>query len=497
VKRRIFCGAALASAATLSISWQRALAAATAPAMGELAAMTGGGRRIGLPAADVEGLRASLRGSLLLPGNPGYDDARRIWNAAFDRRPAMIARCSGTADVMRAVDFARTHDLLTAVRGGGHSPSGLSACEGGLMIDLSQMNGVRVDSVAKTARAEGGALLGQLDHEAQTFGLATTAGTVSHTGVGGLTLGGGLGRVGRRFGLACDNVRAVDLVTADGKLVRASSEENPELYWGVRGGGGNFGVATSFEFRLHPVPTTVFGGAIMYPFERARELLTYFAEFSVTAPDELYLDAALTKLQSGQLAVWFEACWSDEHSAGERLLQPLRQQFGKPLLDEIAPVRYVALQASADEANAFGAYHYLKGGFIHGLSPALIDVLVEGFPDLGPDTPDVFFQHAGGAIARLPADHNAFAHRAATHDLLLLSQWTDPARAEGYTAAVRKLWAAVEPHTRGFYVNEAVPDDERKIRLNYGDHYARLLALKKRYDPGNLFRLNANVRPAA
>ena len=498
MKRRTFCASVLASGVS-ALAWQRALAAAAAaPIPAEMTAVTGSGARVALRGADVDELRSRLRGSLLLPGSDGYDDARRLWNAAFDRRPALIARCAGAADVMRCVDFARDHDLLTSVRGGGHSISGLSACDGGLMIDLSPLRSVSVDPAAKTARVEGGVLLGHLDREAQAFGLATTAGTVSHTGVGGLTLGGGLGRIGRRFGLACDNVRAVDIVTADGQLSHASADENPELFWGIRGGGGNFGVVTAFHFDLHRVDPGMTGGMIMYPFDRARELMKFYAEYSVSAPDELYIDGGLTTLQDGQQAVWFDACYSGPPRDAERVLAPLRR-FGKPLRDAIGPVEYVRIQASADAQNDFGSGHYMKSGFIDGLPPALIDILVDGFAGQPPGRLNVFFQHMGGAIARLPTDFNAFPHREATHDLLMASGWSDPAQAESGMASVRMLWPQVESFTRGFYVNSASAgaDEQGRIRTNYGRKYDRLVALKNRYDPRNLFRLNANIRPTA
>lgn len=496
MKRRTFCGSVLASGA-FALTWQRALAvAAAAPVPAEVNAVTGGGGRVALRGVEVEELRARLRGSLLLPGSDGYDDARRLWNAAFDRRPALIARCAGAADVMRCVDFAREHDLLTSVRGGGHSISGLSACDGGLMIDLSPLRSVSVAPAAKTARVEGGVLLGHLDREAQAFGLATTAGTVSHTGVGGLTLGGGIGRIGRRFGLACDNVRAVDIVTADGKLRHASAEENPELFWGVRGAGGNFGVVTAFHFNLHRVDPVMTGGMIVYPFDRARELMRFYAEYSVSAPDELYIDGGLTTLPDGTRAVWFEPCYSGPPGDADRVLAPLRQ-FGRPLRDEIGPVEYVRIQASGDVANDFGASHYMKSGFINGLPVNLVDILVDGFAERPPGSVNIFFQHMGGAIARLPTDFNAFPHREATHDLLVGSAWSDAARAETAMASVRALWPRVEPFTRGFYVNSAGPDDEARMRANFGPRYDRLVALKNRYDPRNLFRLNANIRPTA
>ena len=312
MRRRAMLQAAVGMAAL----WPaRSLLAQIAAAGGELAAKTLTGGATPRSAADVEALGAALRGRLILPGQTDYDGARRVWNAMIDRRPALIARCASPSDVMQVVNFARERQLLTAVRCGGHSASGKSTCDGGIVIDLSPMQGVRVDPVAKVARVEGGALLRHLDRETRAFGLVTTAGTVSHTGVGGLTLGGGLGRVGRRFGLACDNLRSVDVITAAGKLVTASETENADLLWGLRGGGGNFGVATSFEFALHPMDPMVLAGDLAWPYERAREVMRFYAEFSASAPDELNTDLSTFTTPDGQMMIGSEVVWSADHDS--------------------------------------------------------------------------------------------------------------------------------------------------------------------------------------
>jgi FAD/FMN-containing dehydrogenase len=420
-----------------------------------------------------------------------------VWNGSFDRRPALIVRCEGASDVIKAVNFGRSHQLLLSVRCGGHSISGQSACEGGLMIDLSPMNEVRVDPIARRARVSGGALLGNLDREAQSFGLATTAGTVSHTGVGGLTLGGGFGRLCRKFGMACDNVRAYDLVTANGELLHVSANENPDLNWGLRGGGGNFGVVTSFEFELYPVGPVLLGGELTYPVTQAKEMLGFFDGFAEEAPDELNVDAILVSTPDGSKVFNILATYCGSIEAGERALQPLRE-FRKPLADTIAPTPYVKLQSSLDEAYAYGRRYYLKAGFIRRMSPELIEAMVETF--LGSNLPiaPVFTQQQGGAVSRIAPDATAYPYREARHNLLIATGWTDSSEDEAHLAWGRAAWKNLEPFTRGFYVNDNTADiSEKRVLENYGLNYPRLSALKAKYDPDNLFRLNANIKPQA
>src|SRR5579859_1455570 len=320
MKRREFCGAGLAALAGTSLPYTRLLAATA----GEVPAMGLDGKQLLLKPADIEDFRKRLRGALLLAGAEGYDSARLVWNRAFDRKPALIARCAAAADVTTAVGFARAQGLLTAVRCGGHSLSGQSVCDGGLVIDLSRMNGIRIDPLAKRARVEPGVLLAALDREAQAFGLAAPLGTVSDTGAAGLTLGGGFGRLCRKYGLACDNLVAADLVTADGRFVKASLTENPDLLWALRGGGGNFGVVTSFEYRLHAVGPTMFGGRVVYPFTQAREVLRGFSDFTAALPDEAFVFALLPPAPDHQRMVVFDGCYCGPVEAGERVLAPLR-----------------------------------------------------------------------------------------------------------------------------------------------------------------------------
>ena len=494
MKRRTFCAAGVAALAAAAYPYRRAGAAAAS----ELGASGLDARQLTLKAADLDDLRAGLRGELITAQQPGYDSARRLWNPAFDRHPALIVRCLGAADVRRAVSFAAAHGLLTAVRAGGHSFSGQSGCDGGLVIDVSPMRAVEIDPLKRQARVEAGALLGYLDREAQAFGLATTAGVAADTGVAGLTLGGGLGRLGRRFGLACDNLTAVELITADGRWVRASASENPDLLWALRGGGGNFGVVTAFTFRLHEVGPQMFGGTLSYSFAEARQVLRSFADFIASAPAELYVGIDVQAGENSERLVELDVCYSGPLKDAERVIAPLRR-LGKPRQDELAAVAYVKLQGSAETPGFAHHGMYLKGGFLDGLTPKLIDTVV-GFIESTPsDSFDIGFQPADGAIGRVTATASAYWNRGASHNMHVLSFWKVPGdAAERNMEWVRHAWAQLEPLTRGYYVNIASDDQHANaIRGAYGDNYPRLAALKKRYDPTNLFRLNANIKPAA
>ncbi|TFG86171.1 MAG: FAD-binding oxidoreductase [Chromatiales bacterium] len=496
MQRRLFLGSMLGAAASGTPLARAIAAAAATPISGDLPATRLGGGETVLSRAAVREFRASLRGPLLLPGEDGYDRARQVWNGMIDRRPALIARCSGPADVVSSVEFARSNDLLVAVRSGGHSTSGQSVCDGGLMIDLSAMRGVRVDPRAKRAWVAGGSLLGDLDRESQFFGLATTAGTVSHTGAAGLTLGGGFGRLGRRLGLACDNLASIDVATADGKVLRASSNENRDLFWGMRGGGGNFGIATAFEYRLHDIGTTVLGGPIIYPFSKVREVLDFYVEFAQTIPDELNVDCAIVAPPGGKPAVILEVCYAGDPAVGEKLIQPIRS-FSKPLVDQVKLMPYLKLQSGGDEANGPGRNYYIKSGFVHDVDPALFDTMVNGFtPDPGRATV-MLLQQLGGAIRQVRPDATAFPHRNAQFDLLVLGGWDDRTQNDYHRTWIRSFWSEMEPYTRGYYFNTQIGDSQAQVRANFGDNYSRLVKLKDRYDPGNLFRLNANVLPSS
>jgi FAD/FMN-containing dehydrogenase len=463
--------------------------------MSALHATTMTGDPIALEEAVVQQLKASLRGELLLPRDARYDETRKVWNGMIDKRPALIVRCAGVADVSDAVKFARHHNLLVSVRGGGHSIAGKAVCDGGLMIDLSRMKSVQVDPVTRTARVEGGATLGDLDHETQAFGLATTAGVVTHTGVAGLTLGGGIGRIGRKYGLACDNLLSVNLITADGQFLRASETENADLFWGVRGGGGNFGIVTAFEFRLHPIGPVVLGGVVIHSLEQSRAALKFYAEYSRTAPDELAADAILLTSPEGERVCAISVCYIGSLDEGERVLQPLRR-FGPPLADQIGPIAYTTLQAAGDAFFPIGFHHYWKTHFMTEISDGAIDATLSHFATVPSPRSVVAFQQYGGAVSRVSPTATAFSHRESQYDFIPTAIWTDPAESEKQMTWVRSLWETMKPFSSGGeYVNNLGEEGEDRVRAAYGDNYERLVALKNKYDPTNFFRLNANIKP--
>lgn len=489
MKRRQFVGSGLA----LAVAWPLRGFTSVLKGIGELPAKTLTGGEVAVPGSAVEALAAGLRGEVLLANSQDYDRTRRVWNAVFDKKPAIIARCTGASDVQQAVNFARDHQLLTAVRAGGHSYSGKSSCDGGLMIDLQPMQGVRVDPKVKRAYLESGSLLGQLDHECAAFSLATTAGTVSHTGAAGLTLGGGLGRLGRRFGLACDNAASFDVVTADGRFVRANDQENADLYWGLRGGGGNFGVVTSIEYRLHDMDPVILGGTVAWPLAQARDVLRFYRDTAVDAPDVVNLDPVLYTGPEGP-AIEIEACWSGDRTRGEAWLKKLRA-FGKPLRDDIAPMPYVALQASGDDLLAPGRYYYLKSGMLTQLQDDGIDLIIDSFKRM-PNWYLIFFDHCGGAYRHMAPAATAFPNRDMLFTIGAHSIWPNKDGIEENTAKMRANWHELAPLTKGFYTNYMDPDVTMAgYRENYGANFERLVALKAKYDPNNLLRLNANVPP--
>jgi FAD/FMN-containing dehydrogenase len=496
MKRRDFCKSTLigGALAVLPAAHWRAVAALAAPTAGnDVAAVKLSGETTVIPAAAVKDLAANLHGRLLTASDPDYDQARRIWNKMIDRRPALIARCSGAADVARAVGFARERELLVAVRGGGHSFPGYSTCNGGLVIDLSAMRSVRVDPATKRAQAAGGAWIGDLDWESQQYGLATPMGEISNTGIGGLTLGGGYGWLARRHGVACDNLLSADLITADGKLLRVSATENPDLFWAIRGGGGNFGVVSSFEYRLHEIGTQVMAGDLIYAPAQTRSALEYYAEFSARAPRELTVETSWGGSPGDDGDLTISVCYTGNPKDGERLLQPLRAAV-KARSDDIRMMSYVDLQRRFDGPPLSENNSYLKGGYVASITPAMVDTLMNDAvtgDDIG-----VELAHCGGAIADVAPTATAIAHRKELYQLLLIGGWKDPADNDRMRAKVHAAWDKVSRYTSGFYVN-LNSADQKAVDDNYGPNRARLVALKKQYDPANLFRLNANIRPAA
>ncbi|HEX5501214.1 MAG TPA: FAD-binding oxidoreductase [Thermomicrobiales bacterium] len=447
------------------------------------------------PAA-IAALGERLRGRLLRPEEAGYDAARQVWNAMIDRRPALIARCAGAADVIAAVTFAREQGLPLAVRGGGHGVAGKAVCDDGLMLDLAPMKGIRVDPAARAARAEPGVLWQEFDREAHAFGLATVGGIVGTTGIAGLTLGGGQGWLTGKYGLTLDNLLAADVVTADGRLLRASADENPDLFWALRGAGANFGVVTSFEYRLHPVDT-VLGGMVLHPLARAPEVLRFYREFAAAQPDELTTYAGLLTLPDGVPVVALITCYAGPLDAGERAVAPLRR-FGAPLADTIAPLPYPAMQALMGGGFPYGRQNYWKSGLTGTIGDDLIAAAVEHFGRVPSPFTALAFADCHGAYARVGQSDTAYSHRDLQWDLNILGNWADPADTDRNIRWTRACFDALEPHlSHGVYVNDLGDEGGQRVRDAYGANYVRLAALKRRYDPTNLFRLNQNIEPAA
>jgi FAD/FMN-containing dehydrogenase len=457
-----------------------------------------------LELANVTALRAAFDGELILPGDPDYDRARVVWNGIADRHPAIIARCTGTPDVIAALRFAREHELRVAVRGGGHSVAGFSTCDGGMVIDLSPMRDVSIDPKLRIARVEGGALLGQLDEAAQAFGLACPVGVVAHTGVAGLTLGGGMGRLQRRYGFTIDNLLSVDIVTADGKTLHVSDAENADLFWGIRGAGANFGVVTSFEFRLHPAGPAVVQGMVAHPAERAREAAALFADFVASAPDEVMVslgfaratgEAPFSPEMANRPVVMIAATHSGSPEAAERDLKPLREGL-EPIVDTFATKSYLTLQKMFDEEMGWGKRFYMKSAYMPALPGEAVDLCVEHLAD-PPGDCSIGLWAQGGAIARVPDEAMAFTGHKAALWVGAEALWQDPRQDDAHIAWGRAAMSALKPFTgTGQYVNDVVESGDDVVRAIYGDtKYQRLRALKRAYDPDNVFRLNQNIRP--
>jgi FAD/FMN-containing dehydrogenase len=449
-------------------------------------------------------LRGRFRGALLRPGEEGYDEARRIWNGAIDRRPALIARCAGADDVAVAVRFAREHDLPLSVRGGGHAVAGHAVCQDGLMIDLSLMKAVRVDPAAGTARAAGGLLWRELDAATQQFGLATTGGIIGHTGIGGLTLGGGLGHLMRRRGLTVDNLLAVDLVTADGEPLRADAETEPELFWGLRGGGGNFGIATAFTYRLHPVGPIVLGGPVFWRLEDAPKVLGFLRRYAPEAPDELGITVAmmlappapfLPAEQYGKPVVGLVLVWSGDPAAGRRAVAPLLE-VARPVAELVRPVPYLAIQSMLDGGAPHGRHYYWRSHRLPELSDEVIEVFTHQLASITSPFSQINGWAMGGAVSRVDPEATAVGEREVGFDISFAAAWppSDP-EAERHTAWVRAGWEGLRPHSSGVYANFISDEGAAGVESAYGRRLKRLTALKDRWDPANVFRHNANIPP--
>lgn len=449
-----------------------------------------------IPDSKRDEFRASLRGPSFCPNEAGYDAARIIPNAMIDRRPAMIARCAGATDVIACVRFARENDLVVSVRGGGHSVAGKSVCDGGLMIDLSAMKGIRVDPARQTARAQTGLTLGEFDRETQGFGLATTLGVIPAVGIAGLTLGGGWGQLHGKYGLAVDNVIGADVVTADGSLRSVSATENPDLFWGIRGGSGNFGVVTSLEYQLHEVGM-VFGGGIFFPAEDAKKVLHFWREFAAESPDELVTQGGVLRLD-GVPVFGIAPCYCGPVADGEKLLKPLRT-FAKPYVDMLGPMTYLQIQSMFEPFFPPGRQVYTKSNFLRDLTDQAIDDMIPFVAKSpSPYTFAPFIEHWGGLATRVPPTDTAFPHRGYSWNFLVWSMWESPSGTEANMRWTRECWEAMKPNlVAGSYGNYVSDEGEAIAREAYGCNYERLVALKNKYDPTNFFHLNHNIRPGA
>jgi FAD/FMN-containing dehydrogenase len=444
----------------------------------------------------IEQFRRACRGSVIRCGDSEYDAARRIWNASIDKHPGLIVRCAGVDDVVAAVTFAREHGVLVAIRGGGHNVGGRAVCDGGLVIDLSPMKGIAVDPRARRVRADPGVTLGELDRETHTHGLAVPLGVVSRTGIAGLTLGGGVGWLVRKYGLTCDNVVSFEVVTANAQVLRASADEHPDLFWALRGGGGNFGVVTSFEYRLHPV-STILGGLVLHPRARATELLQFYRDFTASAPDELATYAALLSAPDGTPVAALATCYCGDPAEGARVLGPLRA-FGSPLLDAIQQMPFPQMQTVFDAAVPDGNQNYWKSTFLRDLSDEAIHTVVSHADEATSPLTAVLIEQYGGFASRIGENDTAFAHRDAEYDLGILSQWVNRNESERHIQWTRAFADAMAPFRSGAYLlNFLGEESDDTVRAAYGTNFERLVVVKTKYDPTNFFRLNQNITPAA
>jgi FAD/FMN-containing dehydrogenase len=449
--------------------------------------------------AVLEDIGTRFSGQLLRAGDAGYDDARQIHNGMIDRRPALIARCLGVSDIIEAVNFARNAGLDIAVRGGGHNVAGNAVCEGGVMIDLSLMKGVYVDPKRRTARAQGGATWGEFNRETQLHGLATTGGTVSTTGIGGLTLGGGVGFLMPKHGLAADNLLSVELVTAAGEVITASAKEHPDLFWALRGGGGNFGVAASLEYQLHPVGPAVVSGLVAHPIEKGGDMLRHFRDVARSLPDEMWMFAGLLHAPDGSGAPIsaIVACHCGSIADGQKAMRALKE-FGSPIMDVIEPSTYCATNALLDAGFPRGALNYWKSSFLTELSDAAIDTMTAQFSTCPSPMSGIVLEEFHGAATRVKETATAFPHRRPGFNLLIVSEWTDPAESAVNIAWARETYAAMQPYAgSGRYVNYLGGEEEGEdpVAAAYGANYARLRTVKAKYDPANLFHMNQNIKP--
>jgi FAD/FMN-containing dehydrogenase len=445
--------------------------------------------------ADTSALAAAMRGPVLAAADAGYDAVRKVWNGMIDRRPAAIARCTGAADVIAALAFARDAGLPIAVRGGGHSFPGYSVCDAGVLIDLQLMKSIRVEPAARRARAEGGVLWAEYDRETEAFGLASTGGMISHTGIAGLTLGGGFGVLCRKFGLAVDNLISADIVTADGKLRTVSATQEPDLFWAIRGGGGNFGIVTSFEYQLHQVGPML-AGLIAYPLPQALQVLRGLHEVMSSAPDELMVTGVLLTTPEGHKAVAVVPCYVGDPAEGERVIAPLKK-LGTVAMEKVGVMPYTVVQKLFDESAVPGRRFYLRSNYLETIGDALIETLTGCFAATPSPLNAIVIPSVGGAVSRVAPEATAYYHRQAPYVMSLVNCWLDPSEDQPNIEWVRTTWTALTPHLpRRVYVNELQEEGADRVRDAYGPAFSRLAAIKRQYDPDNIFRLNQNIPPA-
>lgn len=438
--------------------------------------------------------KSTFGGKVIMPEDEGYEKARKIWNAHIDRYPGIIARCSGVADVIAAINLAREQDLLLGVKGGGHNVGGRALCDGGMVIDLSLMKGIHVDPKNRTARVQGGATLGDVDRETHVFGMAVPTGIVSKTGIGGLTLGGGVGWLIRKYGMTCDNVLSFEMVTAEGQILEVNGEENADLFWALRGGGGNFGIVTSFNFRLHPVKI-VLGGLILYPRDRAFEVLQFFRDFTQSAPDELTAYAGLLNTPDGIPVVGIIACYCGDIIKGEEILKPLRE-FYPPLVDAIQPIPFPQMQTLLDPSCPDGDHYYWKSTFLQRLSDEAISTLIDHANQSRSPFSSVLIEFYGGYASRVGVSETAFAQRQEQYDVLINSQWKDKMDSKENINWAKDFANAMDHFSSGSYLLNALGEETHDIiKAAFGPNYHRLVEIKKKYDPTNFFRLNQNIIP--
>jgi hypothetical protein len=496
MRRRAFVKSSLATAIAATLPTSRLFAQAPTTVLSDINVVTHTGSTKVIEKAVLKELQASLSGQILLPTSEGYDSARKVWNGMIDKKPALIVQVANETDIQNAINIAREYQTLTSIKGGGHNVAGKGMCEGGLAIDCSLMAEATCDPINRSATAQPGVLLGAVDRATQPYDLATPAGVVSHTGAAGLTLGGGFGKLSRIYGLTCDNVRSIEIVTPDGEFRRATINENPDLFWGLRGGGGNFGVATKFEYQCHEVGTDFLAGSIMHPLSAAGDILNAYGELIETVPWELELSCNTIIMPNGKGFINLSAFYGGDPAEGEKVLAPIRA-IGKPVMDDIKIGKYLDIQSRIDRNVPWGQQYYQKAGMLTEIKPEMVDLLVDITKESWPVQIAINMTQVGGAINEIDPGATAYPNRNAEVQMILSAAWPKRQDEQGdYVAAVRKHWKKLVPYTDGVYINNMFNDDgDARVIKNWSTNYTRLVELKNKYDPMNLLRLNANIKP--